>query len=350
MLTLIKQKIMNWLLKDIQIDELIARRIKTVGNTLYTDVISERTTGAGVTIDGALIKDGLVDLAAIPTPLTGKDADTVDGYHASDLLASPLRKTESEWATDFDNYGDADIAASYMDNVLNTTVLQSIIDNTNLTIQKGQEIVDVMVDPSRIGTGGRRGLMGDDWDDNKYSSRDKAAAVATSLDRIFQSFRPEWTVEDRTWSAANGYLEHTTLPGSSPYPAIIASIPTTTQITVEFDFQVSGCGGIAAGDFGDTYIINAAGDGYYIHTTARTEEWYQLVRTDGTVLINSTWSCDTNWHTCKVTRDGAGNWELFLDGNSKGTATDTTYTDFNRVRCRGAYGGHYYRWDDMKVY
>lgn len=50
---------------------------------MLTDIISEGTSGSGVTVDGMLIKDGMIPLSAIPTPMTGKDADTLDGYEAA---------------------------------------------------------------------------------------------------------------------------------------------------------------------------------------------------------------------------------------------------------------------------
>ena len=49
----------------------------------------------------------------------------------------------------------------------------------------------------------------------------------------------------------------------------------------------------------------------------------------GTVLITSgTISDPTIYHVVKVTRDVNGHFELFVDGTSVGTATDTTYTSF----------------------
>jgi len=42
-----------------------------------------------------------------------------------------------------------------------------------------------------------------------------------------------------------------------------------------------------------------------------------------TTLISGTWPDDTAQNSVKVTRDSAGNWELFSNGTSQGTATDT---------------------------
>lgn len=40
-------------------------------------------------------------------------------------------------------------------------------------------------------------------------------------------------------------------------------------------------------------------------------------------VIKATHTGDTNWHTVRGTRTGSGAWEIFYDGVSDGTATDT---------------------------
>jgi len=102
MLTILKQKFINWLLKDTVIE---VKGIRTTGNTVYTDTIQEETLNTGVTIDGCLIKDGIaaaadkvdgVDLpGAISSVLTDHNtathdalninADRVDGVHGGDI-------------------------------------------------------------------------------------------------------------------------------------------------------------------------------------------------------------------------------------------------------------------------
>ena len=91
------------------------------------------------------------------------------------------------------NDADAALAASYFDNLFGAPAIAKILDNANLSIQKGQEIVDAMSDSSKIGIGGRRGYLGDDWQDNKLTNRDDAATTPTDLSKIVQIFRPEWS-------------------------------------------------------------------------------------------------------------------------------------------------------------
>jgi len=52
----IKQKISDWFFKSV---DLKPRSLITIGNTVYTDAICEKTADVGVDIDGLLIKDGI---------------------------------------------------------------------------------------------------------------------------------------------------------------------------------------------------------------------------------------------------------------------------------------------------
>lgn len=73
---------------------------------------------------------------------------------------------------------------------------------------------------------------------------------------------------------------------------------------------------------------NLDGPGYAIRIASGNA---YFVRYSGTspsvpVTIISIGSVGTGYHTYRITRTSAGEWEVFLDGVSVGTATDTTYT------------------------
>jgi len=216
-------------------------------------------------------------------------------------------------------YTDALMASAFDSSYLAAAKLQSILDNTNLTIQKGQEIVDAMSSPSKIGTGGRRGVIGDDWDDNKLTSRDNAATVATALDKIVQTFRPEWTVKAGTITVANSRVEG----DASGTNEVQTSSLSITEGTWEVDIIV-----LATGHTQLIYFIYQDIDNHYHagnSTPGGTRAWY-LYKYEGgagSELILSSWTEATGTYALKVTRDSSGNFELFVDGNSKGTATDT---------------------------
>jgi hypothetical protein len=67
------------------------------------------------------------------------------------------------------------------------------------------------------------------------------------------------------------------------------------------------------------YGINHNGDG--------SVSLIKRVNATSSALISGSVADDDGWHTFKATRDALGNWELFADGTSQGTAQDTTMTD-----------------------
>ena len=221
-------------------------------------------------------------------------------------------------------------AASIADNAnLSEAKLQAILDNTNLSIQKGQEIVDAMSNPTKISTGGRRGYIGDDWEDNKLSSRDKAATVATALDKIFQTFRPEWTVKAGTITVASGRIE-----GDAAGANEVQTPSSITEGTWEVDIIIlaTGAGQIIGFIYQDDDNRYTAGNS----TPGGTRSWF-LRKCEGgtsTDLIQSPWTEATGTYRLKVTRDSSGNFEMFVDGVSKGTATDTFLPTANYIALR----------------
>ena len=292
--------------------------------------------------------------------------------------------TINELAMKF-NEAETDIAASYIDHIsliasifdnpnlptakaasifdnpnLSEAKLQAILDNPNLSIQKGQEIVDAMSNPAKIGTGGRRGYIGDDWDDNKLSSRDKAATVATALSRIVQKFRPEWSIGNKGTSpdpyADNKQLIMPADPSNTGGKEVYTSLNTntgtfkikfrnaTTTTATEWVFPIAIFSGGSYLSGGDYYAIFYRTDG----SAYRLEK-----RVGGTrsILIDSTWDGDDAWHEAKFTRDESGNLELFYDGVSKGTATNTAITSFDTLEVYYSNGvqvdGYF---DDLEVF
>ncbi|RKZ28852.1 hypothetical protein DRQ36_09820, partial [bacterium] len=88
----------------------------------------------------------------------------------------------------------------------------------------------------------------------------------------------------------------------------------------------------------NTAQLSAATDGYSLNSDSNTgSEAFTLYRWDNgsaTAIIDATVTHDTNWHTMKVTRDAAGNFEIFYDGISKGTVTDATYSACTHIHFR----------------
>ncbi|MDI6860335.1 MAG: hypothetical protein QMC85_07555, partial [Methanocellales archaeon] len=80
-------------------------------------------------------------------------------------------------------------------------------------------------------------------------------------------------------------------------------------------------------------------------------DYYRLVKGIsgvGTNLIDVAKKRDPIKHRLKATRDASGNFELFFDGKSEGTATDTELKTGNYLAVRGYEIGE--STDNIKVY
>jgi len=231
--------------------------------------------------------------------------------------------------------------ASIFDNSnLTESKLQSILDNTNLTIQKGQEILDEMSNPSKIGTGGRRGYLADDWNDNKITSRDNAATLPTSFDKIFQNFRPEWSgglVSDGNFKLTNDNQRE-------------CCSSTITVGTWEVDYYVTG-----TSNFRGALMYNMYKDAnnYYLLYNRIDKigfDFQKCISGSTTTLIdNDVLGLDSTWENMAVTRDINGNFEIFLEGTSRGTVTDTDLTESNNLYL-GCISLNDTYFDNLKVY
>ncbi|MHC1579996.1 MAG: hypothetical protein ACXQTZ_05065 [Candidatus Alkanophagales archaeon] len=98
----LKQRLANWLLSGVELEELRVRSIKTGERTVtlgnHINVGGGRIINIGsnnVSFDDA----GVLDLAGIPDTLTGKDADSVDGKHASDFALASHTHTNADLVT-----------------------------------------------------------------------------------------------------------------------------------------------------------------------------------------------------------------------------------------------------------
>ena len=269
-----------------------------------------------------------------------------------------LEYTIDELAVKF-NDADTALAVSYFDNLLSTPAIAKILDNTNLSIQKGQEIVDVMSDSSKIGVGGRRGYVGDDWNDNKLTNRDGAAAVSTELNKIVQQFRPSWNVvsgSDRL-AAQNNRLEMWNVNGDATH-AVLNISQTHTDGTWQYDFYFGGTSYILYFSF----IKTSGGDRYYIISgiqggTEETVKLYKEVGGTTTLLLDTSYAFLAGyWHCLKVTKQGSNFEVLKCDGSSIGTAVDSEITTCDYFELEGAggtaeaTGDDYYYIDKLLIY
>ena len=235
------------------------------------------------------------------------------------------------------------------DTSLTDARISSILNDSNFTgkAQKGQECFDAMSrSKASFINGDHICELLDDWSDNKLTSRDNAATTATGFtDRFGKTFRPEWTVDSGTWTGNAEVMKKTN--GGSAGAVYVSSTYTTGTWSVKLQNQSTSN---VISDFCFMWV-DASNMNFYRMSTNPTLQLVKKVSDTDTALIDSGWTADTAWHTCKVTRDASGNFEMFFDGVSKGTATDTDITTSNQIRQNNLHSADGNVWvDDLKVY
>jgi|Deesub1362A_J573_1020465.scaffolds.fasta_scaffold00348_79 hypothetical protein len=163
----------------------------------------------------------------------------------------------------------------------------------------------------------------DDFDDLDLERRSPGILLLDDKLLIAKQLRPAWTVTAglsinsgklRATGSADGYFSNT-FNGSNGG-------------VWELKFQRVAVGGTDNYTLFAYFMYEDSSNYYVLYIQNKsTSPAVLLVKNQAgggdTTLISFTWDSDTNEHTLKLTRDSSGNWELFYDGVSKGTATDS---------------------------
>jgi len=144
--------------------------------------------------------------------------------------------------------------------------------------------------------------------------------------KLCETYRPEWTIVQGTPSVSNGYL---TLSSDGTTGDEIQIESDITVATWKVDWQSNTTTG---GSWLFLRFMEIDDSNYYrlmavLVTTTSAYFWLEKI-VNGTItgLLGPTVTADTNWHHLAVSRDESGNFEIFFDGVSQGTATDTSIT------------------------
>ena len=232
----------------------------------------------------------------------------------------------------------------FKNNNLSILNLNNILIDTNFPDDKAQEFLSLILKTDRdLTTGSNIYELLDDWDDNKLTARDGAETTSTGFTNLFaqkNKFRPTWTTVAGAPSVANEKLElDNTEQVKTPSTFGVGTweIDLTVAVQNAQPFMRLYAGG------GSKYRIC----GWYTHPTNLYAVIYDDV--DAAYIIQGAGAAwDVNQHTLKTTRNESGNWEIFFDGVSKGTATDTTTTSFDELHIYTENGATKY--DNLKVY
>ena len=223
--------------------------------------------------------------------------------------------------------------------------INAIIIHANITDDNAQQILSEITKANRDLTSADNIYeILDDWNDNKLTARDGAGTTSTGFTNTFAQkdmFRPEWTVSANV-SAAGGKLVF------SATAAIKTAEIASTFVTGTW--EVDAVRGTSYNGWLGCKIIDDGTDYYALYADGNSTA-YHLNR-NATHLITGTWTNDAATHTFKTTRDGSGNFEIFEDGISKGTVTNTdTTTSVKQIITNAAStGGSTDTYDNYKVY
>lgn len=208
-------------------------------------------------------------------------------------------------------------------------------------------IEDVTFEPSEfiLGLTEIQNYLEDDWDDNRLTDRQwRNSDINQGVfahpdaneagDTLIGRYRPEWKidVENTVLDISNKNVKFTQSTNGSNSQAISTS---TSYTSGSWKYQIQYT---TLGNDGDRLQMNHFSPQLSFNNTLDGNEGYHTSVDDGTnealilfhiaandsktQIINSTWSSDTSAHTQETTRDSYGNWEVYFDGVSQGTATD----------------------------
>ena len=290
-------------------------------------------------------------------------------YVSGDILYQSIAKIAATYnamgalsiaAYDFENKFSAADAALAFDNTnltaakgasifneaaLSITKINDIIINANITDNKAQQILSEITKTDRDLTSATSIYeILDDWDDNKLTSRDGVGTTSTGFTNEFaqkNKFRPEWTTVTGTPSASGGVMVLQSAEVSTPSTFAVGSWEIKYQFASNSDTVTR-----------PIEIYNDSSNFYWlrIDDDSQGTDWdvYKTIAGAGAVLIDTSASNDIAQHTTKLTRDSSGNFEIFLDGVSKGTATNTEITSFTEYHVIG--GTDSCNFDDLKIW
>ena len=238
-------------------------------------------------------------------------------------------------------------AATVAETKYTTSQLNGAFINAIMSDNRVQELLNTTAYATRNLTGAASILYAihDDWADSKLVSRDNRTTTAADVlgaNEFAQKFRPEWTTVTGSPTAAGGKLVLDAISEEVSTPS------TPTVGTWEADRS-----GALAGITSMVFLIMHNGgttfqNSYFIQQ--QYPENYIYFAYESTDLISTAYSWDTANHTWKATRDASGNFEIFIDGVSKGTVLNTTMTVSATLgfMMKNADGDHSI--DNLKVY
>jgi len=188
----------------------------------------------------------------------------------------------------------------------------------------------------------------DDWEDNKLTNRDDGGTV--TYNGVTGVYRPDWSTisGESTPSVTNGEL---VLTGGD---AIVTGInlPDLTNYTITWEYTIDRSNsGTGAADQANVHLFaeqnssltNRKLHSSYVMTHRGSQDEDRLQEIDGSgtgsdLIIASNPSDIVSY---RITRSPSGEWEIYQNDVSQGTATDTSHTNPTDVGLTGRDNGDY---------
>lgn len=262
------------------------------------DVQGEVTDANGDPVEGATVYALRTDTD--PPEFVGTDTTDVSGFY--------------QITTQFD--GEVHVAAEW--------------ENSGADFAtKSRPFVSV----TQVGLPDINNYLEDDFGDNALTSRTNpddgvyAHPDANVAGDVFVGrYRPEWNITSGSPSSSDGVLS--TVGGATVQSIITTSEFSSGEWSFDFQFLSDPTNRAAYVDFiGVSPSLNSDGrpnNGYAVQMLNFGELNLDQNNTD---LIVGSWSNDTSKNSIRVTRTSYGEFELFNNGTSVGTTTDTTHNN-----------------------
>jgi len=235
------------------------------------------------------------------------------------------------------------------------------IDGTDISSATidGENVSEITIDGQTVFTAipDSDVYLHDDFEDGKLTNRDGGGI--TTYNGVEGVYRPEWTIDNGAPSVVDGELDYE--QGDSAFAEINLNLNETITWELSNVEAITSLDQLAYfGLFYENNPVRSTSDipptlypGYWI-SMRENGNIFRLGRVDSngdrTTIIDTTSGSTIN--TLTITRSPSGFWEVFENGTSIGTATDTTYTNAQYIDFAGRSGGSDNRLivDEIKVF
>jgi len=222
----------------------------------------------GIVVDSIKYSFTIYDLVNDPITALGSLISSLDTENATTLC----ERLPSYIDAQIFEVSDPQFIAKIADN-LESDKLFEILNDQNLSIQKGNEITFYMTNKSNIKLGGRIDILYDDFTDDNLTNRDPT--VPTSATKIYKYFRPVWEFNGNV-SIDNGTLVFGITGGS-------IKLPYTLQYKCTLVINVSFVNCSQTGEFKVYFpFVKDGGEGdqywilYNFNTTGTNCNWHSM--------------------------------------------------------------------------